>query len=196
MSVVDEALALSGSILAPNTAEEEAPREAPLATNPADTATATAAATATAVNTAGDSNSDVVMGSVALSAESAARRESFRVELKLYMSGNEIDVSPCYVALERVFKNPGITEADQDARDDLLKKLLNCIEGKRLPPYLLSPMLGTPPLPELSPRQQSFAPSIFPTIRKRRDADICFVIASRVQEGSSKKPLQAWIFGA
>ncbi len=141
MSVVDVSLTLAGSSPAPNTTEKEAPSDAPPATNRTDTAAAAAAAAA--ATAAGDSNSSVVAERAVLSAESAALRESFRVELELYSSGNEIDVSPCYDALEAVLKNPKITEAEQVERDALLEKLLNCIEGERLP-------LCLPPFSSLS----------------------------------------------
>lgn len=67
-------------------------------------------------------------------ADSLARNtpllESFRAELELYTSGDQVDVSPCYAAFEAVFRNPEVREMAQDARNSLMLMLMNSVEGE------------------------------------------------------------------
>lgn len=60
------------------------------------------------------------------------RKEAFLVALKRYISGEEVDVTPCYLALERVFSQPEIGAMTQEVRNDLMLRLMNCIEGEML----------------------------------------------------------------
>ena len=122
--------------------KEESPREAPpapdapLATIAMDASASAATPVATTTTTTvvcGSNIDNIAEGEEASSALSTnLKKERLRGELELYMSGNEIDASPCYAALEGVFRNPEISEMDQDARNGLLQTLLSCVEGERL----------------------------------------------------------------
>ncbi|CAB1097935.1 unnamed protein product [Ectocarpus sp. CCAP 1310/34] len=91
-----------------------------------------AATTATAITTQ-DSPADikaaptVATKSVASSTCNAQRMERFRDSLERYIAGYEIDPSPCYIALEAAIANPGIGQAAQESRDELMVLLLSCV---------------------------------------------------------------------
>ncbi|CAM9779774.1 unnamed protein product [Ectocarpus fasciculatus] len=98
------------------------------------TAAPPAATTAAAITTE-DSPADVKSSTyggdntVASSTCNAQRLESFRVSLERYISGHEIDPSPCYIALEAAIANPRIGQAAQESRDELMVLLMNCVEA-------------------------------------------------------------------
>ncbi|CAM9511718.1 unnamed protein product [Ectocarpus sp. 4 AP-2014] len=92
-----------------------------------------AATTATAITTQGspaDTKSTTNGGdsSAASSTCNAQRMEIFRARLERYISGHEIDPSLCYIALEAAIANPGIGQAAQESRDELMVLLMSCIE--------------------------------------------------------------------
>lgn len=97
-------------------------------------ATATSAA-APAVAASGaiasiDTSNESDSKPMASSTQRAEIKEAFRAALGRYVSGEEIDGSPCYVALERAFAKPKVSEMDQSARDSLMLLLMNCVEGE------------------------------------------------------------------
>ncbi|CAB1120973.1 unnamed protein product [Ectocarpus sp. CCAP 1310/34] len=91
-----------------------------------------AATTATAITTQ-DSPADIESStngddkSVASSTCNAQRMERFRASLERYIAGYEIDPSPCYIALEAAIGNPGIGQAAQESRDELMVLLMSCV---------------------------------------------------------------------
>lgn len=99
---------------------------------PAAPPAATTAAAITTENNSADIKSSTNNGdnSVAPSTCNAQRMESFRASLERYISGHEIDPSPCYIALEAAIANPGIGQAAQESRDELMVLLMNCVEGE------------------------------------------------------------------
>lgn len=64
------------------------------------------------------------------SIRNARLQESFRTELELYASGNQVDVCPCYASFEAVFRNPEVREMDQGSRNSLMLMLMSSIEGE------------------------------------------------------------------
>ncbi|CAM9340791.1 unnamed protein product [Scytosiphon promiscuus] len=61
--------------------------------------------------------------------QKAKLKEAFLVALDRYTSGEEIDVTPCYLALERMFSKPGLGAMTQEVRDDLVVLLMSCVEA-------------------------------------------------------------------
>lgn len=108
------------------------------ATTATATNTATTTANSPATGTAAVASFDTALdndGKSENEAASSARnnaklQESFRVELELYRSGDQVDASPCYTAFGAVFSNPEIREMDQEPRTSLMRMLMNCIEGE------------------------------------------------------------------
>lgn len=93
------------------------------------TSPATAAATVASIGTAidNDSNTETEADS---SPRNSKLLESFRAELELYASGDQVDVAPCYSAFEGVFRNPEVREMEQETRNDLMLMLMNSVEGE------------------------------------------------------------------
>ncbi|CAM9241987.1 unnamed protein product, partial [Hapterophycus canaliculatus] len=56
-------------------------------------------------------------------------KKALLVALERYTSGEEIDTSPCYLALEQVFGEPDIGAMSQEVRDDLMLLMMNCVEA-------------------------------------------------------------------
>lgn len=101
---------------------------APAATATAATTAATSATVASIDTGNGNGNGDDVMAS---SIRNAEIKEAFRAALARYTSGDDVDASPCYVALERAFSKPEVSEMDQSIRDDLMQLLMTCVEGEK-----------------------------------------------------------------
>eukprot|EP00903_Cladosiphon_okamuranus_P020275 g18606.t2 len=87
----------------------------------------TGAAAVASIDTTVNSNGKTE-NKIASSARNAKLQESLRAELELYMSGDQVDASPCYLAFEAVFSNPETPKKDQESRNSLMRMLMNCIE--------------------------------------------------------------------
>lgn len=99
------------------------------ATAAADSATA---ASIDAGNDSGNNNNKSATASSSITRQSAEIKEAFRAALARYTSGDEIDASPCYLALEEAFSIPPrvLSEMDQKVRDSLMLQVMNCVEGE------------------------------------------------------------------
>ena len=129
MAEVAKALDRSAAASANQTCVQEEQKTAGDVPSASTTPATPTATTVASTNTALDSDSKTE-DEAASSARNAELQKTFRAELELYTSGDQVDATRCYTALEAVFKNPEIGDMDQGPRNDLMLMLMNCVEGE------------------------------------------------------------------